>query len=140
MGFRAYQPLIWSVVAAGVVACSNRATEGAGDVVDDLGRHVSLRGPATRVGSLSPATTELLFAIGAGNSVVGRTQWGKYPPPVADIPSVGDGLDPNIETVVARRPDLVVFYASNANTLAIQRLADIGIVSVSIRMDSLASV
>ncbi len=140
MGFRAYQPLIWSVVAAGVVACSNRATEGEGDVVDDLGRHVALPGPASRVVSLSPATTELLFAIGAGNRVVGRTQWDRYPPAVADIPSVGDGLDPNIETVVARRPDLVVFYASNANTLAIQRLADIGIASVSLRLDSLASV
>lgn len=140
MGFRAFQPLIWSVVAAGVVACSNRAPEGAGDVVDDLGRHVALPGPATRVVSLSPATTELLFAIGAGNRVVGRTQWDKYPPAVTDIPSVGDGLDPNIETVVDRRPDLVVFYASNANTLAIQRLADIGIASVSLRLDSLASV
>ena len=140
MAFRAYQPLIWSVVAAGVVACSNRATEGAGDVVDDLGRHVTLPDPATRVVSLSPAITELLFAIGAGNSVVGRTQWDKYPPAVADIPSVGDGLDPNIETVAARRPDLVVFYVSNANTLAIQRLADLGIPTVSIRLDSIASV
>ena len=63
-------------------------------------------GVATRIVSLSPAFTELLFAIGAGDRVVGRTRWGDYPPAASAVPSVGDGLAPNVEAVAARRPDL----------------------------------
>jgi iron complex transport system substrate-binding protein len=137
--FRLRQSLLWIVAATSIAAC-DRTADVAGDVVDDFGRRVALTEPAQRVVSLSPAITELLFAIGAGTRVVGRTQFDKYPPAVAEIPDVGDGLDPNIERVVARRPDLVVFYASNANERAIGRLTDIGIASVSIRLDSLNSV
>ena len=137
--FRASQRLLWLAATACVVACGGPAADDVGDVVDDFGHRVALSGAARRVVSLTPAITELLFAIGAGSSVVDRTEWDTYPPAVADIPSVGDGLDPNLERVVALRPDLVAFYASNANMQAIQRLADVGVPSVSIRLDSLAS-
>jgi iron complex transport system substrate-binding protein len=125
---------------ASLIACFNGGADTGDSVVDDLGTTVALHAPARRVVSLSPAITELLFALGAGDRIVGRTQWDQYPPSVAGIPSVGDGLDPNVERVVALRPDLVAFYASSANAQAIRRLADIGIPSVSIRLDSLASV
>lgn len=123
-----------------LAACVDGGADRTGSVIDDLGTTVSLQAPARRVVSLSPAITELLFALGTGHGVVGRTQWDKYPAAVADIPSVGDGLDPNVERIVALQPDLVAFYASSANTQAIRRLTDIGIPSVSIRLDSLASV
>ena len=139
MGFCLRQSLL-VIVAAAVVACGERSAVVTGEVVDDLGRRVTLSAPARRVVSLSPAITELLFAIGAGDLVVGRTQFDKYPPGVADIADVGDGLDPNIERVVARRPDLVALYASNANEQAMRRLTDMGIATVSIRLDSLTSV
>lgn len=94
--------------------------------------------PAQRIVSLAPAFTDLLFAIGAGDHVVGRTRWDEYPPQAADVPSVGDGLAPNVEAIVARRPDLVVFYESPSNAEAIARLEALGIRCVSIRLDRLA--
>jgi len=97
-------------------------------------------GVATRVVSLSPAFTELLFAIGAGSRVVGRTRWCDYPPAALDVPSVGDGLAPNVEAVAARNPDLVVLYAASANATAEARFADLGIPTVTLTMDRLADV
>lgn len=106
-------------------------------VTDDAGRAVTLERPATRVVSLSPTFTEILFAIGAGDWVVGRTTWCDYPPPVRDIPSVGDGLPPNVEAVAARDPDLVVLYRSPSTETAARQLEAIGIRTALLRVDLL---
>src|SRR5262245_35593528 len=71
--------------------------------------------PARRIVSLLPSFTEILFAIGAGDRVVGRTTWCDYPPEALAVTSVGDGMPPNIEAVAARKPDLVVLYNSGQN-------------------------
>jgi iron complex transport system substrate-binding protein len=105
--------------------------------MDDTGHPVALSQPPERIVSLSPGNTELLFAIGAGDRVVGRTRWCDYPPGVDSIPSVGDGLNPNVESILARDPDLVVFYASPANELAIARLEQLGVATVSLQTDDL---
>jgi iron complex transport system substrate-binding protein len=104
-------------------------------VRDDAGRNVVLSTPAQRIVSLSPAVTELLFTLGAGPRVVGRTTWCDYPPAARDVPSVGDGLNPNLEAILARRPDLVVLYRSPANTVAATRLARWGIATLVLRQD-----
>jgi iron complex transport system substrate-binding protein len=90
-----------------------------------------------RIVSLLPSFTEILFAIGAGDRVVGRTTWCDYPPQVRDIPSVGDGLPPNIEAVAARKPDLVVLYNSGPNVTAAQQLERIGIRTVLLDLNRL---
>ena len=95
------------------------------------------RRPAQRVVSLLPSFTELLFAIGAGDRIVGRTQWCDYPPAALSIPSVGDGMPPNIEAVAARQPDLVVLYNSGPNVTAAQQLERIGIRTVLLHLDRL---
>ena len=127
-----------AALAAALVACRSAEPETAGQVIDDTGRPVALERPARRIVSLAPGLTELLFAIGAGDRVVGRTRWGDYPPEVVHIPSVGDGLDPNVEMIAARRPDLVAFYASPSNATAIEQLEQLGISTVSLRTDGLA--
>src|SRR2546430_2161373 len=66
---------------------------------------------ARRIVSLLPSFTEILFDIGAGDRVVGRTTWCDYPPAALAVPSVGDGIPPDIEAVAARQPDLVVLSA-----------------------------
>lgn len=102
---------------------------------DDAGRQVVLALPARRIVSLSPAATELVFALGAGDRLVGRTTWCDYPPAASAVPSVGDGLNPNIEAVAARRPDLVVLYHSPLNETAAAALGRLGIAAAIVKQD-----
>jgi ABC-type Fe3+-hydroxamate transport system substrate-binding protein len=108
--------------------------------VDDAGDTVRLVRPATRVVSLIPATTEILFAIGAGPLMVGRTRWDDYPAEAGQVPDVGDGINPNLEAVLGRRPDLVVMYFSGSNAGAAERLRDLGIPTLQLSVDRLADV
>src|SRR5436853_2802036 len=96
-------------------------------VTDDAGRRVMLVAPARRVVSLLPSFTEILFAVGAGDRLVGRTAWCDYPPAALAVPSVGAGMPPNVEAVAARRPDLVVLYRSGPNVTAAAQLERLGI-------------
>jgi ABC-type Fe3+-hydroxamate transport system substrate-binding protein len=99
-----------------------------------------LAGPARRIVSLAPSSTELLFAIGVGDRLVGRTTWCKYPPAALAVPVVGDGLNPNLEAVAAQHPDLVVLYHSPLNETAAAQFARIGIAAILLRQDRLEDV
>lgn len=68
--------------------------------------------PAKRIVSLVPAVTEMLFAIGAGPQVVGVSSYDSEPPEVQRLPRVGALLDPDLERILALRPDLAVIYGS----------------------------
>ena len=96
--------------------------------------------PAHRIVSLAPSSTELLFALGAGDQVVGRTTWCRYPPAALRVPDVGDGLNPNVEAIAARHPDLVVLYRSQLNQTAAAQLARLGIPSVILAQDRLEDI
>jgi ABC-type Fe3+-hydroxamate transport system substrate-binding protein len=109
-------------------------------VVDAAGDTVRLAAPPTRVVSLIPATTEMLFAIGAGAQVAGRSAWDDYPDAALQVPSAGDGIQPNLEAVIGLHPDLVVLYHSTANAQAARRLTDLGIPVVQLATDRLADV
>ncbi len=77
-------------------------------LVDDLHRTVSLPTSAQRIVSLAPSITETLFAIGAGNQIVGVTDYCNYPPEAKMKQRVGGIINPNIETIVGLKPDLIV--------------------------------
>lgn len=109
-------------------------------VVDDAGDSVAVHAPAHRVVSLIPATTELLFAIGAGPDVVGRSTWCDYPAEAARVPDLGDGINPNVEAILAARPDLVVLYNSAQHAAVSARLRGLGIPTLRINTDRLADV
>lgn len=104
---------------------------------DDAGRQVVLAAPARRIASLIPATTEWLFALGAGDRVVGRTTWCDYPEAAAQVPSLGDGIAPNVEAIAGSRPDLVLLYDSPANQAAAGRLEALGVPVLLLRTDGL---
>ena len=126
-----------TVIAA--AACSPApASGGKLTVVDDAGDTVRIVEPATRVVSLIPASTELLFAIGAGPAVVGRTTYCDYPAAAAAVPNLGDGIKPNIEAVTAQRPDLVVLYNSGQNAAMAARLRELGIDALRLNTDQLS--
>lgn len=71
-----------------------------------------------RIISLVPAVTEMLFALGAGDRVVGVGSFDKFPPEVEKLPKVGALLDPDLERILSLRPDLVVVYGSQADLRA----------------------
>jgi iron complex transport system substrate-binding protein len=129
------RPFLWLTVVALLAACADAPRGGTVTRVDDWGRTVSLRAPARRIVSLAPATTELLFALGLGDRVVGRTRWCDYPVAALAVADVGEGVGPNVEAVAARRPDLVLLYASNANRAAAERFAAIGIPTAALQLD-----
>lgn len=91
-----------------------------------------------RIVSLNPTTTELLFALGARQRLVGRSRWDVFPPAALKIPDVGDALRPNVERVLSVEPDLVVLYESAENAAAVERLQAAGVDVLVLRIDLLA--
>ena len=75
--------------------------------VDDAGRKIFIADPPTRIVSLAPSVTEILFAIGAGDRVVGVTSFCNFPPEALAKPKVG-GAFPNLEVVLSLKPTLVL--------------------------------
>jgi iron complex transport system substrate-binding protein len=77
-------------------------------VFDDMGRLVAINGTPQRIVSLAPSNTEILFALGLGDKVVGVTDWCDYPPEALDKEKVGGYDTPNIEKLVVLNPDLIL--------------------------------
>ena len=108
-------------------------------IVDDLGREVILPSQRERIISLAPAATEILFYIGAGNSVVGVTRFCDFPLRISEIAKVGDFLNPDIEKILGLAPS-VVFLTSFVQETALGKLESFGIpafVSYPAAVDSL---
>jgi iron complex transport system substrate-binding protein len=80
------------------------------------------RGAGIRVVSISPSMTEAVFAIGAGDLLVGRSKFCDYPPEAARLPAVGGFADPSLEAIVALRPTLVVSARGPAGAALAQAL------------------
>jgi iron complex transport system substrate-binding protein len=95
-------------------------------VQDDRGTTVSLARPAERIVSLAPHATELLFAAGAGSRMVGAVDWSDYPPAAREIPRVGSYVQPDLERIVALKPDLVVAWYSGNEPRLVERLRALG--------------
>jgi len=105
---------------------------------DDWHRTVALAAPARRIVSLAPATTELVFALGLGDRLVGRTTWCDWPAEAARVTDVGNGIGPNVEAVAAQHPDLVLMYPSEANRAAVAQLEALGIATAALKQDAIA--
>ncbi len=96
-------------------------------VVDDVGREVSLERPAQRIVSLAPHATELLFAAGAGESVVGVSDFTTWPPEADQLPGIGGGAGLDLEAIIALQPDLLVAWYSGNPRAQLQRLEAFGL-------------
>jgi len=82
-------------------------------VQDDSGRIIFVTAPVTRYISLAPNITEIIFAIGAGDGLVGRTTYCNYPPEAQRVEIVGDTLKPSLERIIALRPQIVFVSTSS---------------------------
>src|SRR5438876_3220056 len=96
-------------------------------VVDMLGREVRLPGPPRRIVSLVPSATELIYALGGEDRLVGRTDFCDYPPAAKDKPSVGGMISPSLETIATLKPDLVIATTSGNRLETFTRLEQLGI-------------
>ena len=96
-------------------------------VTDGLDRSITLNGPAQRIVSLAPSNTEILYAIGAGEQVVGRDDFTNYPEEAASLPTIGGSFSGfNNEAIVNLKPDLVL--AAELNTPEqVKALEDLGL-------------
>lgn len=78
-------------------------------VTDDFGRAVTLKARPQRIVTLAPSATEMIFAVGAGDRLVGRDELSDYPPEAKKVPSIGNTYPSvNTEAIVALRPDLIL--------------------------------
>ena len=103
--------LLMAVLAALVSACASTPDgeiTGTVTVTDQIGRTVTISETPQRIISLAPSNTEILYALGLGDRVVGRTDYDNYPPEVTEKPSIGGFSTTNIEQVVGLDPDLVL--------------------------------
>ncbi len=105
---------------------------------DDFGRPISYGVHPQRVVSLNPTTTETIFAIGAGATLVGRSHWDEWPVQAHRVPDLGNGIGPNTEAIISAHPDLVILYASEDNRAAAAQLESAGIRTLSLRIDRVA--
>jgi len=128
-----------TLLAGVAVACGGGERQVAVDATrDDYGAVVDTLPVARRIVSLNPTTTEILFALGAGDRVVGRSRWDQWPDAARAVPEVGDAIRPSIERVLAARPDLVVLYAGGDNRDAADALTRAGVRVVALRVDLIA--
>lgn len=97
------------------------------EATDDENRRIALSAPAERIVSLAPHLTENLFAVGAGDRIVGATSFADYPEAAAEIPRIGGYSRIDIEAILALEPDLVVAWSSGNDRGQIERLIELGL-------------
>lgn len=96
-------------------------------VVDDRGTTVTLSTPAHRIISLAPSLTEMLYAAGGGNALVGAVDYSDYPPAALKVPRIGSNLHLDLERIAALKPDLVLVWMHGNAQREIERLRVLGV-------------
>jgi iron complex transport system substrate-binding protein len=121
----AWALLLGSVQAAGL------------QVTDDRGVSVRWETPPQRIVSLLPSLTETVCELGQCHRLVGVDRYSNWPASIAQLPRVGGGMDPNVEAIVALRPDVVLVAQSSR---VVQRLESLGLKVVALEPKSHADV
>jgi iron complex transport system substrate-binding protein len=104
-----------------LTASANRA------VRDELGRDVTVPDHPHRLVCLAPSITDMVYALGRGDEVVGITDYTKYPPEARRKPSVGEVINPSLEKLVALRPDLILALAKFNSADSIRAMERLGL-------------
>lgn len=124
---RPYRAALSAILAAALPFFPADSARSAITVVDDAGAKVTLERPATRVVSLAPHITEQLFAIGAGDRIVGTTEHADYPPAATAIPRVGRAHSLDLERIAALHADLIVIWGSGFPPAMIASVERLGV-------------
>lgn len=111
---------------------------GTQSVTDDMGRPVELPRRISRVVSLAPANTEIVYAVGAGAKLVGIDDFSNYPAETASVAKVGGYGEINVEAVIALKPDLVL--ASSMHKAPVEQLEAVGVKTMVVEPHTLDDV
>lgn len=104
-------------------------------ITDDYGYTVTINEEPKRIISLAPANTEILFALGLNDSIVGVTEYCNYPEEATTKPIIGGYTTVNVERVITQNPDLIFAYYGNGEDL-INYLRDLGYIVITLNSDS----
>jgi iron complex transport system substrate-binding protein len=130
--------IILLITACGTTEVSN-GDQKKNIYIDTLGREVEITAIPDRVISLTPAVTEIIFALGVDDKLVGVTSYCHYPEEAQDKPIMGDFLNPNLELVIDAEPDLV-FVAAGVQKDLIDRMEELGITVLCLDAESIPQV
>ena len=106
-------------------------------LTDDYGYQITIDKEPHRIVSFAPANTEMIFALGLGDRVVGVTEYCNYPEEATTKPVIGGYTTVNIERVVAQKPDLVIAYYGNGEE-TVNHLRQLGLTVMTMNSDSVA--
>ncbi len=109
------------------IAAAHVTAQGPISVRDDDGNPVTLPRPAQRVIAMAPHVTELLFAAGGAEKIVGAVTYSDYPEAAKKVPRVGDNRQVDIERVIAMKPDLIVVWMHGSSERQIESLRQLGV-------------
>ncbi len=127
------------VDAGAAAADATERVDAASQIIDAAGVAHVLSTPPTRIISLVPSATETLVAIGATASIIARTDFDELTE-VAGLPSIGAGLQPNLEAILAQGPDLVIYFHGSSDEATPRRLSEAGIRAFGVRPDRIEDV
>ena len=116
-----------TIVLAALLAAGLATARADVTVTDDAGRTLRLPGPAQRIVSLAPHATELLFAAGAGDHVVGVSAFSDYPQEARLLPQISGGVRMDIEQIVALKPDLAIGWLGGNARSDLDKIQSFGI-------------
>lgn len=107
-----------ALVGVGLTGCARTVRDSTAnlssrDFTDDAGRHVVLPLHVDRLVSLAPNLTEIVYAVGAGDHLVGDTTYCDYPPEAKAVEKVGDTLHPSLERIIALKPQVVLISTAS---------------------------
>ncbi len=108
-------------------------------VTDDFGRTIEFESPVKSIVTFAPSNTEILFAIGAGDTVKGVTAFDDYPKEVLEIEKIGDYNGINLERIIELEPEVVIFYGKGADD-EVNRLEEAGITVLGFEPESIEEI
>lgn len=128
-------PLLIALVLLFTLLCGCAQNEQAAEgnpisFTDMMGREISLSAPATKVVVLTASDCEIIYALGAGDTIIARGEYCNYPEEVQSISSVSSGSETNIEQIIALKPEAVIMNAMDQSKEQVDALVNAGITVV----------
>ena len=129
--------LLFATLALALVIACTSPPPGPGAITDDLGRTVNIEQIPQRIVSLAPNITEILFALGLGDKVVGVTEHCDYPEEAVSKPKVGGYFRTNLEAIMGQNPDIV--FADGHDPVC-EQLEGLGVTLVVLQPEDIAGI